>query len=258
MDIATVTDVFDETNNIKTIKFKWPRKAEPGQFVMVWMPGVDEVPMSLSHAGKEGGITVLGVGEATLAMHDLRPDDVIGIRGPYGRGFDLRGRKVLAIGGGSGAAALALAVEKAVAGKKQVTCALGARTAGELLFRARFAGLGAQVHVATDDGSEGHHGFVTELAAKLISRNEPDLIIACGPEPMLKAVADMSLKAGIRCQCSLERYMKCGIGLCGSCQCGKFTVCRDGPVFTGEELALMDDFGKRKRDPVGRNVGLGR
>lgn len=258
MDIVEVTDVFDEAKNIKTIRFKWTGKAEPGQFVMVWIPEVDEVPMSLSYAGKEGGITVLDVGEATWALHNLRPDDVMGIRGPYGRGFDLKGKKILAVGGGSGTAALALAVEKAIAAKKKVVCALGARSAGEILFRLRFAKLGAQVHVATDDGSDGHHGFVTELAAKLISKNRPDLIIACGPEPMLKAVVDLAIENGIRCQCSLERYMKCGIGLCGSCQCGRYTVCRDGPVFPAEELAFMDDFGKSKRDPAGRKIGLGR
>ncbi len=256
MEIVRVTDIINETKNIKTIKFKWLKNPEPGQFVMVWIPEVDEVPMSVSFSGEETGITVLDVGEATWALHNLKTGDVMGIRGPYGRGFDLKGKNILAIGGGSGTAALALAVAEALADRKKVRCALGARTSGELLFRKRFAALGAEVHIATDDGSEGHHGFVTQLAEQLISKKKPDLIIACGPEPMLKAVVDLALKAGIKCQCSLERYMKCGMGLCGSCQCGKYTVCRDGPVFNAEELVGTEDFGKWRRDPAGRKSPL--
>jgi len=223
---------------------------------MVWIPDVDEVPMSLSYSGEESGITVMDVGEATWALHNLKVDEPLGIRGPYGRGFDLKGKNILAVGGGSGTAALALAVARALGDRKKVRCALGAKTSGELLFRKRFASLGAEVHVATDDGSDGHRGFVTELAAELVKKKRPDLMIACGPEPMLKAVVGLALEAGIDCQCSLERYMKCGIGLCGSCQCGKYTVCRDGPVFTARELAGMGDFGKWKRDPAGRKIEL--
>jgi dihydroorotate dehydrogenase electron transfer subunit len=256
MDIVTVSEIINETKNIKTIKFKWPKKPKPGQFVMVWIPAVDEVPMSVSFSGEESGITVLDVGEATWALHNLKPGDRIGLRGPYGRGFDLKGKNILAIGGGSGIAALSLAVCTALADRKKVRCALGARTSEDLLFRKRFANLGAEVHVATDDGSDGHHGFVTELADKLISNKKPDLIIACGPEPMLKAIVDIAQKEKIKCQCSLERYMKCGIGLCGSCQCGKYTVCGDGPVFLASELAMLEDFGKWKRDASGKIINF--
>jgi dihydroorotate dehydrogenase electron transfer subunit len=137
-----------------------------------------------------------------------------------------------------------------------VRCAIGARTAEELLFEERLAKAGADVKVATDDGSRGHKGFVTQLAEAMVGERMPDLIIACGPEPMLNAVVGMATKYKIECQCSLERYMKCGIGLCGSCQCGKYTVCGDGPVFTAQQLAQTEDFGKWKRDASGRRIGL--
>ena len=254
MDIVTVTEIINETKNIKTIKFKWSAKVEPGQFVMVWIPAVDEVPMSVSFSGGESGITVMDVGEATWALHNLLPGDKIGIRGPFGKGFDLSEKNILAIGGGSGTAALALAVEKAVSDGRKVRCAIGAKTAEELLFKDRLTSLEIEVYAATDDGSEGHQGFVTELAAKLVAKKKPDLIIACGPEPMLRAIVDMAQREKIKCQCSLERYMKCGIGLCGSCQCGKYTVCGDGPVFLASELAMLEDFGKWKRDASGKIV----
>jgi len=254
MDIVTVSEIINETENIKTIKFKWSARPEPGQFVMVWIPAVDEVPMSISFSGDESGITVLDVGEATWALHNLMPGDKIGIKGPLGNGFDLSGKNILAVGGGSGIAAIALAVEKAISEGREVRCAIGANTSEELLFKDRFTSLGAEVYVATDDGSEGHHGFVTELAGILISKKKPDLMIACGPEPMLRALVDIARKENIKCQCSLERYMKCGIGLCGSCQCGKYTVCGDGPVFTGQQLLEMLDFGKWNRDASGKVV----
>jgi dihydroorotate dehydrogenase electron transfer subunit len=254
MDIVTVSGIINETKNIKTIKFKWSARPEPGQFVMVWIPAVDEVPMSVSFSGEESGITVMDVGEATWALQNLMPGDKIGIKGPLGNGFDLSGKNILAVGGGSGIAALALAVERAISEGRKVRCAIGARTSDELLFKKRFAAMGAEIHVATDDGSEGHKGFVTELAASLIAKKKPDLIIACGPEPMLRAIVDIAQNGKIKCQCSLERYMKCGIGLCGSCQCGKYTVCGDGPVFTGQQLLEIQDFGKWKRDASGKIV----
>jgi dihydroorotate dehydrogenase electron transfer subunit len=254
MDIVIVSEIINETKNIKTIKFKWSKKPEPGQFVMTWIPSVDEVPMSVSFSGEESGITVLDVGEATWALHNLMPGDKIGIKGPLGNGFDLSGKNILAVGGGSGVAALALAVERAISEGRKVRCAIGAKTSEELLFKERFTKLGIEVHTATDDGSEGHKGFVTELAGKLLAKKKPDLIIACGPEPMLRAIVDLAQKEKIKCQCSLERYMKCGIGLCGSCQCGKYTVCGDGPVFTGQQLLEMRDFGKWKRDASGKII----
>jgi dihydroorotate dehydrogenase electron transfer subunit len=254
MDIVTVTGIINETKNIKTIRFKWPAKPQPGQFVMVWIPGVDEIPMSVSYSGEEAGITVEAIGEATKAIHALKPGDRIGIKGPLGNGFKLAGKDILAVGGGSGTAALALAMESAVASGSRVRLAVGARSSDCLLFCSRFRELGVDMHVSTDDGSEGHCGFSTELAEKLISERRPDHIITCGPEPMMAATVRIAARHNIPIQCSLERYMKCGLGICGSCQCGKYTVCGDGPVFDGQILASIPDFGKWKRDAGGKIV----
>ncbi len=248
MKIAQVSEVINETNSIKTIKFNWPVESKPGQFIMVWIPEIDEIPMSLSYSD---GITVDNVGEATKAIHSLEKNSQIGIKGPYGNGFDLSGNDFLLIGGGTGIAALSRAAEKLSQSGKKVRIAIGARTASDLLFLERMKAFG-EVHVATDDGSTGHHGFITQVAEKLISEKKPDMILACGPEPMM--VGAVKLANDIPIQCSLERYMKCGFGICGSCQCGKYTVCKDGPVFSGEQLSEMEDFGKWKRDPTGKPV----
>ncbi|MFO7618992.1 MAG: dihydroorotate dehydrogenase electron transfer subunit [Thermoplasmata archaeon] len=256
MDIVTVSRIINETKNIKTILFNWDATPEPGQFAMVWMPHVDEIPMSISYSGKEVGFTVEAVGDATKALHALKPGDRIGIKGPLGNGFKLEGNDILAVGGGSGTAALTLAAESAIAKGSAVRIALGARTSDCLLFCDRFRKLGIDVHISTDDGTEGHRGFATELAGKLIAERRPDQIIACGPEPMMVTMLGIAARENIPIQCSLERYMKCGIGLCGSCQCGKYTVCGDGPVFDGHALSEISDFGKWKRDAGGKKLRL--
>ncbi len=208
MEVVTITQVINETKNIKTIRFNWSSKPGPGQFAMVWIPGVDEVPMSMSYSGDEAGITVEAIGEATKALHALKPRDKLGIRGPFGNGFRLDGKDILAVGGGSGTAALALALEAAIASGSQVRIAIGARSSDCLLFCSRFKAMGAEVRVSTDDGTEGHRGFATEVAKEMITRRRPDLMIACGPEPMMAAMLKTAVHEKIPFQCSLERYMK--------------------------------------------------
>jgi len=107
--------------------------------------------------------------------------------------------------------------------------------------------------VATDDGSRGHHGFVTDLLDDAL---QCDVVYTCGPEPMMKKVLDWSLQHDMAMQASLERYMKCGIGICDACAIDGHHVCRDGPVFSRGTLAAMEDFGRRKRAPSGRRVPL--
>jgi dihydroorotate dehydrogenase electron transfer subunit len=136
-----------------------------------------------------------------------------------------------------------------------MTTAVGARTAEELLFLDR-AGASGEVHVATDDGSRGFHGFAPSLAEKLIEKHKFDQVIACGPERMMRMVYDLAMERGLKVQVSLERYMKCGIGICDACVLDDRLVCVDGPVFTGEQLAASQDFGRFRRDKSGRRVPI--
>ncbi len=253
MEIVEILDIINENKKIKTFKFKWPHKPKPGQFIMAWLPGTDEIPLAISYSDEMSGITIEALGEATMAFHDLGNGERIGIRGPYGNGFNLEGDDFLLISGGTGAIPLARAAETLNSLGKSFKMAMGARTSEDLFFVDRMKGLG-EVQVATDDGSLGHHGFVTQIAEKLIVKKKPSMILACGPEPMMAAALDVAQANDVPIQCSLERYMKCGFGICGSCQCGKYTVCRDGPVFTGQQLLQIEDFGNWKRDASGNRV----
>ncbi len=241
---VSITEVIEETPTIKTFYFDTSFELIPGQFVMVWIRGVDEVPMALSY---ENAITVQKVGAATSALFELGECDFLGIRGPFGNGFDIKKGRLLLIAGGVGAAPLAPLAEKASSSEIEVTTLLGAKTKDELLFRKRFEAAG-DVRIATDDGSEGTHGFVTELLEAQESYNQ---IYCCGPEPMMKKVLDKV--AHSKAQFSLHRYIKCGLGICGACCIDGLRVCKDGPVFSGEVLKRTE-FGVYRRNECGERV----
>ena len=221
---------------------------------MIWIPGVDEIPMSVSYITKNvKGITFRKVGDATKALFNLKEGDKIGIRGPYGNGFKFNGKKILFVGGGTGIAMMASAVEQATKKNISATVILGAKSKKELFFEDRIKKYGVEVHITTDDGSQGHKGFTTDLAEKLISKNKYDLVLTCGPEIMMKKLVEIC--GNIPFQASLERYMKCGIGICGQCTVGKgLRVCEEGPVFDGKTLKNIEDFGVFKRDAAGRKI----
>ncbi len=241
---VTVTGVVDETPSIRTVLFDVEFPFSPGQFVMVWVPGVDEVPMALS---SPRSVTVQRVGEASGALCDRSHGDRIGIRGPFGNGFP-PGRRVLAIAGGTGAAPL---LPLAMTGTVD-TFLLGARTGPELLFRSVLGGL-TNLLFSTDDGSAGTRGNVTALLSGLSMENF-DSICVCGPELMMRAVLDVLAEQNAldRSFFALQRYMKCGLGICGSCAIDPagLSVCRDGPVFSGSVL-INSELGTYTRDASG-------
>lgn len=237
----------DETPTVRSFIFDVSFDYVPGQYVMVWIRGVDGIPMSLSYSNT---ITVQKVGEATEALFDLEVGDTIGIRGPYGNGFEIR-NPMLIVAGGVGAAPLASLAEEAHRRGYDVLTLLAARTRSELLFLDRFM-LAGSVSVATDDGSAGHHGLITDMLYDSTYRN----IYSCGPEPMMKAVTDMLTPEELtHTWVSLHRYIKCGIGVCGACcidPCGH-RMCVDGPVMCAADL-VGSEFGKHKRGPDGGKV----
>ena len=248
---VAVLEVVEETPSVSTLVFDEAFAFEPGQFVMVWVPGVDEVPMALS---SPTSISVQRIGEATAALCAMRPGDRIGVRGPYGRGFPPVGN-VLAVAGGIGAAPLLPLAESG----RAATFLLGARTATELPFASRL-GAATDLRLATDDGSAGHHGYVADLLGE-VELAAYDAVCVCGPEPMMAAVLDRLAVAGglERSFFSLHRYMKCGVGVCGSCAVDPegLCVCRDGPVFPGP-VAAASELGRHARDACGRPVPFGR
>jgi dihydroorotate dehydrogenase electron transfer subunit len=241
---VTITRVVQESPGVSTIFFDHIFSANPGQFVMVWVVGTDEIPMALSYPN---AVTVQRVGEATSALVSMKPGDKIGIRGPFGNGFALQGR-ILAIAGGVGTAPLLrIGLEY-----PDVTFLLGARTADELIFLSILSSA-CDVRVATDDGSAGFHGYVAGLLDE-IDLDEYETIVVCGPDPMMRSVLSVldNRNAIGKSQFSMHRYMKCGVGLCGSCCIDPdgVCVCKDGPVFSGRML-LKSELGNYHRNAAG-------
>ncbi len=255
LEIVPLVAVVREVHHTSTFRFRASFDGEPGQFVMVWIPGRDEVPMALSYLGELKGITVRAYGDATKALMGFKPGDLIGVRGPYGNRFRLEGKRVLCVAGGVGVASLIAAIEAFSNAGAEVATVLAARSAEELVFEERAEAAG-EVHIATDDGSRGFHGFAPALANKVMHSHRFDMVATCGPEPMMKGVVEHCRQKGVPCQASLERFMKCGIGICDACVLDDWLVCRDGPVFTGEQLGKSQDFGRFRRDESGRRIPL--
>lgn len=220
----------------------------PGQFVMLWLPGVDEKPFGISYLEKDNiGITFEVKGRFTKALCKVKKGDVIGIRGPYGNGFPEPDDGCVIVGGGCGIAPLAPIAETS---DKVI---IGSRSAEFLLFKERFS----QAVIVTDDGSMGRKGFVTSALEELIkSDRNISAVFCCGPEIMMQKVMDMCKKYSKRCYISAERYMKCGFGICGQCMCGDKAVCIDGPVFEASQMLGNPDFNNSARLKSGKKVPL--
>jgi dihydroorotate dehydrogenase electron transfer subunit len=244
-----VARVQREAPDFLTLWFEGDIAFEPGQFVMLWLPRNDEKPFAVSWA-KDGrfAVTVRRRGPFTRRLWDLKPGDVMGVRGPYGRGFQPREPMVI-VAGGVGIATVAPLKERCPSAR----LIYGARTASELIWRGRFP----DMTVCTDDGSEGYHGFPTDLLREVLEARRVALVCACGPEPMMRAVFDLCERLGVECQASLERYMKCGFGVCAQCLCDDRLVCLDGPVFSSDTLRGLKDFGRAAMFKSGRVVDVG-
>jgi dihydroorotate dehydrogenase electron transfer subunit len=263
--IVEIRGTIRESPTVKTFTFndRACSKARPGQFVMLWIPGVDEIPMSLSTIDRNGlsSVTVAEVGEATKALHHRKLGDILGIRGPFGNGFTPVSGNVMIVGGGTGLAPLLPLTENLANLDPRITFLLGAKTKDELLFLERINRVIPEVHgkvvVTTEDGSYGLKGLVTEPAEEMLDREKFDMIYTCGREQMMYKVFLLAELYNTPLQACLERIMRCGIGLCGSCVIGEFTVCKDGPVLSFEQLSkVKDEFGRLRRDFSGRKTPI--
>jgi len=256
-EIVGIEEVRDETRTIRTFVLDAEvEHAQPGQFVMLWLPGIDEKPFAIARPAPLT-VTVARVGPFSTALHRRQVGDQVGWRGPYGRGFSLdEDREALLVAGGYGAAPLYFLAEKAAAQGIPTSIAIGARKALDLLYVERFEELGAGVLISTDDGSAGERGFVTEIVSRMVAQRQELSIYACGPEKMLVAVHRLCTEHGVPGQFSLERYMKCGFGICGQCALDDVLICQDGPVLTAEQLDGRRDFGSVHRSATGRALPI--
>lgn len=254
-EMIALEKIIDEAEGFKTLVFRGQLNAKPGQFVMVWIPGVEMKPFSISYQDeREFHITVMEVGEFTKAMFALRKGDRVGIQGPYGRPFTMNnGESVLIIGGGCGIAPVNFLAYEAVSRGKKVCFIGGCRNKEVFIKAAEIKALPVEAIFTTDDGSFGEKGFTTNALKKVLENRIVDQMFACGPEKMLHAIATIAIAKKIPCQISVERMMKCAIGICGQC-CLDDTgvrVCREGPVFEAKTILNSKEFGSYKRDNRG-------
>jgi dihydroorotate dehydrogenase electron transfer subunit len=255
-----VLDVKREPVDITTIYFKdeLVQTAEPGQYIMVWVPGEDEIPMSISTIEQNGlsSITVRKVGSTTETLDSITPGTKLGIRGPYGNHYEIKGKKPLIIAGGSGAASLLPLVKAFLKKGVKPTFILGGRSSDQLLFEDELGVLLREnLVISTDDGSMGYNGYASGYAALLIAENNYDHIYTCGPELMMAKIFYETEKRGIEIQASLERYVKCAVGLCGNCAVGPYRICKDGPIFNTEMLKeIREEFGVSHMDASGIKI----
>lgn len=236
-------------------------KAVPGQFVTL-LPrdrkALDPLlrrPFSIYRVdGVRWSVLYRVVGRGTSQLAGLRPGEMIDCFGPLGRGFsfdDLReGAPVALIGGGVGVPPLFFLSQCLLRAKIVPEVYVGFASSTQVVAVDEWQASGIAAQVATDDGSIGFRGFVTEMAAERLARGDIRRIFACGPRPMLKAVARLALEHGVECQVAMEEWMACGIGVCLSCVLrvgdeerpgGKWArVCREGPVFDSRKVVWSD------------------
>jgi len=256
-----VVKIIENNPTFRTYVFEHTLNARPGQFVMVWMPGVDEIPISVGwQTDKEFRLGIAKVGDCTKAIFEkIKEGDRLGIRGPFGKPFDLKSyKKIIVVGGGTGVPPMLNLAQRATEKKIQVTAIIGARKADLLVYEKEFKKLGCKISVATDDGSKGCKGYCTKILEDMLKKNKTDCVYTCGPELMMRRVAEIAKHNNADCQVSLERYMKCGFGICGQC-CLDGTglrVCKDGPVFDGKVALQHSEFGKYRRTSSGKRIEL--
>ena len=239
MKIWKIQDIAQVNQTTTWITLEGQIDAQPGQFVMVWLPGIDEKPFSIVSIDPFG-LLVVDVGPFSHALQGLSSGDSIWVKGPLGRGFDVEGQCLLLVGGGYGSAPLLPLAKLACTQNITVAVCLGAQNTPSILLRESFEELGCQVSVATEDGSSGEKGLVTLIVEQALQASEFDTLYACGPTGMLAALVKVCFEHQLNYQLSWEAYMRCGLGLCGSCEVPQtldpslptgWLACYDGPVF---------------------------
>lgn len=264
---AKIVEIIEENSQIKTFvlafidqQFNDSFSYEPGQFMMLSVPHCGEAPISISSTPAKTGtihLSIRAAGKLTNAMHKMNPGDTVGLRGPYGRPFpmdDLVGHDLLFVAGGIGLAPLRSVISTCLAesrfAKNRIIILYGSRTPSDIAFKADIdswqnAPL-IDCHLTVDlaePGWDGDIGVVTSLLDRVDLNPAHSKALICGPAMMIKAViaklkgSDYQNKDIIT---TLERHMKCGVGLCRHCHMGSTLVCTHGPVFTWEELHKLD------------------
>jgi dihydroorotate dehydrogenase electron transfer subunit len=265
-----IVNVKQETEMVRTYTFDGSLGAKPGQFVMAWLPGVDEVPFSVAEDdGATTKITFFAVGDMSNELAKCKVGDLVGLRGPFGTFYEWKpGQHIVLVAGGYGAAPMYFVAKETVKHGCTLEVIVGARGKEHLLYLKELESLPhVSLHVATNDGSVGYKGYNVDVLEKLLTScprhsekakkeecSPIDQVFACGPEMMLKRVSEITAEHKVPSQLSLERYMKCGYGICGNCVVDPLGIrlCVEGPVVKNDKCLAITEFGKYHRDNVGK------
>jgi len=260
---AVIEEVIQETSTIKTFRLK-PKSDltfRTGQFVELTVPGLGEAPFTPSSDPGDKvrfDMTIMNVGAVTSKLHSMNKGDVVGIRGPYGAGYPLdkfKGKDILIVGGGVGLAplrSLLFSLFSHIRDYNKVILRYGARTSADIVYKDSLPEWAKKekvdVLVTVDVGTAdwtGNVGLVTTVLKDLPLDMRNTVGIVCGPPIMMKFVTLKLLDLGFKpadIYLSMEKSMSCGLGKCGHCRVGKFYACKDGPVFTYEQLKDIHDI----------------
>lgn len=244
--------IFEHGKGLKSFYFDKIFTARAGQFVNLWLPGVDEKPFSVSDlTDHEMEISIKAYGPFSNAIMNMKVGDLLGIRGPFGNGFTLQDSSLI-IGGGIGIAPLRLLARELKQAGRRFACIIGAVSGYEIIFTDYFEKI-APCYFTTDDGSKGTKGRVTDILLHVLEKEKIEHIYAAGPEIMFVKLRELLDPLGIPYQFCMERYMKCGIGICGQCclDGSGVRVCVEGPVFTQDDLRQVTELGLPHRDASG-------
>ncbi|MDE7194243.1 MAG: dihydroorotate dehydrogenase electron transfer subunit [Oscillospiraceae bacterium] len=248
-DKYTVTEKKTLAKDIYSVTVKAPdavKAAKVGQFVTITAEGFSlRRPISICEIDRAKGtlrfvFEVRGKGTEQIAR--VNAGETLDILAPLGNGFRIPdSKRVIAVGGGIGVPPL-LGIAKT--SRELCTAILGFRSYEKIILTEEFKAFGSNTIICTDDGSVGYHGVVTQPLAEELDKGEVGAVLACGPEPMLRAIVKLCLERDVPCQVSMEQRMGCGVGACVGCTCvldrgGKdyyARVCKDGPVFDAKEV----------------------
>ncbi len=254
---AVIEDVRQETPTIKTfaLRPREPFSFHTGQFIELTVPGLGEAPFTPSsdpNIKDTMDVTIMSAGLVTSRLHGMAKGQPVGIRGPYGKGYPLEkfaGKDVLIVGGGVGLAplrSLLYSLFSSIGKYNKVVLRYGAKTYNDIVYKDLIPQWTGREKVdvfitvdAPDPAWKGHTGLVTTILDELPVDKNNTVSIVCGPPVMMKFVTLKLLDKGFGPQdiyLSMEKNMSCGLGKCGHCRVGKYYACKDGPVFTYEEL----------------------
>ena len=255
MKTYPIRKIYEHGPGVKSFYFDKDFDVRAGEFVNVWSPGVDEKPYSVSAVVDDLiEVSVKTYGPFSKDLMTKNVGDRLGIRGPFGHGFSLRNNALL-IGGGIGIAPLRILVQELTAKGYRFVNLLGAAVDYEIIFASDFEKSG-KTYFTTDNGSKGKKGLVTDDLAEIIEKEKIEFIYTAGPEIMYVKVREIIDPLNIPYEFCMERYMKCGLGICGQCcmDGSGIRLCVEGPVLSKEDISQVTELGMKHRDASGRRV----